>query len=64
MAIHEVFIVTEEMRDVIYGEVTTTKLRQLAIENNFRDMHFDGLQKAIAGITTIDEVQRVTRRLT
>jgi len=63
MAIHEVFIVTEEMRDVIYGEVTTTKLRQLAIENKFRDMHFDGLQKAIAGITTIDEVQRVTRRL-
>jgi type IV pilus assembly protein PilB len=64
MAIHEVFIVTEEMRDVIYGEVTTTKLRQLAIENKFRDMHFDGLQKAIAGITTIDEVQRVSRRLT
>jgi len=64
MAIHEVFIVTEEMRDVIYGEVTTSKLRQLAIENKFRDMHFDGLQKAIAGITTIDEVQRVTRRLT
>ncbi|MGA9408771.1 MAG: GspE/PulE family protein [Bacteroidota bacterium] len=64
MAIHEVFIVTDEMRDVIYGEVTTTKLRQLAIENSFRDMFFDGLQKAIAGITTIDEVQRVTRRLT
>ena len=64
MGIHEVFIVTDEMRDVIYGEVTTTKLRQLAIENKFRDMHFDGLQKAIAGITTIDEVQRVTRRLT
>jgi len=64
MAIHEVFIITEEMRDVIYGEVTTTKLRQLAIDNKFRDMHFDGLQKAIAGITTIDEVQRVTRRLT
>jgi type IV pilus assembly protein PilB len=63
IAIHEVFIVTDEMRDVIYGEVTTTKLRQLAIANNFRDMYFDGMQKAIAGITTIDEVQRVTRRL-
>jgi type IV pilus assembly protein PilB len=36
MAIHEVFIVTEEMRDVIYGEVTTTKLRQLAIEKQSR----------------------------
>jgi len=63
IAIHEVFIVTEEMRDVIYGEVTTSKLRQLAIDNKFRDMHFDGLQKAIAGITTVEEIQRVTRRL-
>lgn len=64
IAIHEVFIVTDEMRDVIYGEVTTSKLRQLAIANNFRNMYFDGMQKAIAGVTTIEEVQRVTRRMT
>jgi len=63
IAIHEVFIVTDEMRDVIFGEVTTSKLRALAIANNFRDMYYDGMQKAIAGITTIDEVSRVTRRL-
>jgi type IV pilus assembly protein PilB len=63
IAIHEVFIITEEMRDVIVGEVTTSKLRQLAIENNFRDMYYDGIQKALAGITSVEEVQRVTRRL-
>lgn len=63
IAIHEVFIITEQMRDIIYGEVTTSKLRQLAIDNNFHDMYFDGLQKALAGITSVQEVQRVTRRL-
>ncbi|HTX17191.1 MAG TPA: GspE/PulE family protein [Bacteroidota bacterium] len=63
IALHEVFIVTDEMRDVIYGEVTTSKLRELAIANNFRDMYYDGMMKAIAGITTVEEVQRVTRRL-
>jgi type IV pilus assembly protein PilB len=63
IAIHEVFIITEQMRDIIYGEVTTSKLRQLAIDNNFHDMYFDGLQKALAGITSIQEVLRVTRRL-
>jgi type IV pilus assembly protein PilB len=63
IAIHEVFIITEEMRDIIVGEVTTSKLRQLAIENNFRDMFYDGIQKALAGITSVEEVQRVTRRL-
>jgi type IV pilus assembly protein PilB len=63
IAIHEVFIITEEMRDIIVGEVTTSKLRQLAIENNFRDMFYDGIQKSLAGITSVEEVQRVTRRL-
>lgn len=59
MAIHEVLVITEEMRDVIYGEVTTGKLRILAAANNFRDMYFDGLQKALAGLTTVEEIQRV-----
>ena len=63
IAIHEVFIITEEMRDVIVGEVTTSKLRQLAVENNFRDMFYDGIQKSLAGITSVEEVQRVTRRM-
>jgi type IV pilus assembly protein PilB len=62
VAIHEILILTEEMRDVIYGEVTTTKLRNLAMANDFHDMYFDGLRKALAGITTVEEVARVARR--
>jgi type IV pilus assembly protein PilB len=63
IAIHEVLVITEEMRDAIVGEVTTGKIRSLAIANNFRDMYFDGLQKALAGITSLDEVQRVTKKM-
>lgn len=63
LAIHEVFMITEAMREVIYGEVTTRKLRDLAFANNFHDMYFDGVQKALAGLTTIEEIQRVTRRI-
>ena len=62
IAIHEVLIITEEMRDVIYGEVTTSKIRKLALASGFRDMFFDGLQKSLAGITTIEEVLRVATR--
>jgi type IV pilus assembly protein PilB len=62
LAIHEVLVVTEEMRDVIYGEVTTTKLRAIAVKEGFRDMYFDGIQKALAGITSLEEVTRVARR--
>jgi type IV pilus assembly protein PilB len=59
VAIHEVLVITEDMRDVIFGEVTTGKLRKLALANNFRDMLFDGVQKSLAGVTTVDEVRRV-----
>jgi type IV pilus assembly protein PilB len=61
IAIHEVLTVTEDMRDMI-TEVTTSKLRTLAVAHGFRDMYFDGLQKALAGITSLEEVQRVTRK--
>jgi type IV pilus assembly protein PilB len=63
IAIHEVLVITEEMRDVIYGEVTTSKIRHLAVANKYHDMHFDGMQKALAGITTLDEINRMTAKL-
>jgi type IV pilus assembly protein PilB len=62
MAIHEVLVVTDEMGDLILGEDSTTKLRALAVRNGFRDMYFDGMHKALAGITSLEEVLRVTRR--
>ena len=62
LAIHEVLVVTEEMRDLIHGEVTTTQLRAIALKEGFRDMYFDGIQKALAGITSLEEVMRVARR--
>jgi type IV pilus assembly protein PilB len=63
IAIHEVLVITEEMRDAIVGEVTTSKIRSLAIANHFRDMYFDGVQKALAGITSLEEVQRITKKM-
>jgi len=62
IAIHEVFVITEEMRDMIYGQVTTSKLRALAAANGFRDMYFDGMQKALAGITSLEEVRRISKK--
>ncbi|TSA19719.1 type II/IV secretion system protein [bacterium] len=62
LAIHEVLTISEGMRDLITGEVTTTKLRALAVDGGFREMYFDGVQKALAGITSLEEVERVTRR--
>lgn len=63
IAIHEILCITEEMRDVISNNLTTTNLRNIARATDFRDMYFDGLQKALAGITSLEEVERVTVRI-
>lgn len=62
VAIHEVLVVTDEMRDLISTEISTSKLRNIAEADGFRDMYFDGIQKALAGITSLEEVFRVTRQ--
>jgi type IV pilus assembly protein PilB len=63
IAIHEILCITEEMRDVISSNLTTTNLRKIARATDFRDMYFDGLQKSLAGITSLEEVERVTVRI-
>jgi type IV pilus assembly protein PilB len=60
IGIHEVLTVTEEMRDVVHSQVTRTSIKSLALANGFRDMYYDGIQKALGGITSLEEVQRVT----
>jgi type II secretory ATPase GspE/PulE/Tfp pilus assembly ATPase PilB-like protein len=32
-----------------------------AQKDGFRDLRFDGLKKVVAGITTLEEIQRVAR---
>jgi type IV pilus assembly protein PilB len=60
-AIHEVLIVNEKIRDLIYQQVSSSKIREEAVKSGFRDLRFDGLKKVLAGVTAIDEVLRVTR---
>ncbi len=61
IAIHEVFIVSEDIQNLIYANENTTKIREAAVKNGFRDLRFDGMKKVIAGLTTLEEIQRVTR---
>ena len=45
---------------MIYETVSATDLRVRARELGMRTLREDGLRKVIAGITTLDEVFRVT----
>ncbi len=59
--ITEVMPVTDGIRRLIMKHAVSGDIRQLAIEEGMRTLYEDGLRKAVAGITTLDEVLRVTR---
>lgn len=60
MGIFEIFIVNEELQQMIYEGRTLVELRTKARELGMRSMREDGIRKAGGGLTTADEVLKVT----
>ena len=60
MGIFEIFIVNEEMQQMIYEGRTLVELRAKARELGMRIMREDGVRKVANGLTTADEVLKVT----
>ena len=48
------------MREYILGGRTYPEVKELAYREGFRSMRFDGFVKVVQGLTTIEEVVRVT----
>ncbi len=61
LGIYEVLVVDEDIRDLIMKRATATELAQTAISHGMTTMLYDGLQKALNGLTTLEEVLRVVR---
>lgn len=60
MGIFEIFIVNEELQQMIYEGRTLVELRTKARELGMRIMREDGVRKVASGLTTADEVLKVT----
>ncbi len=60
MAILEFLTMTDSLRGLVMSHVTARELHELAVREGMLTMYDDGLQKAVAGLTTIEEVLRVT----
>ncbi|MBK8959777.1 MAG: Flp pilus assembly complex ATPase component TadA [Proteobacteria bacterium] len=61
VAIYEVLVVDERFHAPILKGVELSQLRQLAADSGMQSMLEDGLAKARAGLTTLDELVRVVR---
>ncbi|MGL1934460.1 MAG: GspE/PulE family protein [Fibrobacterales bacterium] len=60
VALFEVLTVTENVRELIKNKADASAIRKEATKEGMRTLREDGLYKIIAGITTAEEVLRVT----
>jgi general secretion pathway protein E len=61
MTISEILVMNDDLRALVADRADAATLRKAAIKAGMRSMQADGIQKALAGLTTADEVLRVTR---
>jgi general secretion pathway protein E len=59
--IMEIMPMTDSIRQLVMRHATATDLRAAAIEQGMLTMYDHGLRKVAQGITTLEEVMRVTR---
>jgi type II secretory ATPase GspE/PulE/Tfp pilus assembly ATPase PilB-like protein len=59
-AINELLIMSPELQDLANNKAPHVELRRQAIKDGLISLRADGLAKVASGITTIDEVVRVT----
>jgi len=60
IAIQEVLLISPEIRDAINARITKSELRKLVYNSDVITLLQDGLYKALAGFTTIEEVIKLT----
>ena len=58
--LYEVMDVTAEIQDLIIQRATSAEIQRKAVEQGMITMRQDGYLKALQGITTLEEVNRVT----
>ena len=61
LCIAEVLELTDPIRRLILARASSQELHEAAVQGGMRAMFQDGVEKVLAGITTIEEIVRVTR---
>ena len=60
-AIHELMVIDDDVRRLILNHDETKSIEQAACANGMRTMYEAGLSKVAAGVTSLEEVLRVTQ---
>lgn len=59
VGLYEVMDITEEIQSLIVKRATSAEIQKLAVEQGMITLKQDGFLKALQGLTTLEEVNRV-----
>ncbi|OGC10935.1 hypothetical protein A3K48_00100 [candidate division WOR-1 bacterium RIFOXYA12_FULL_52_29] len=59
--IYEILTMNDKIKDFVISKAASHEIKKAAIEGGMKTLREDGMEKAIAGKTTVDEVLRVTQ---
>lgn len=60
VAIHELIVVTDEIRTLISERRSAQEITRAAAKVGYRSLRYDGLKKVLLGLTTIEEIEENT----
>ena len=63
MGLYEVLDVTEAIQDLILKHATSAEIQKVAVQQGMVTMRQDGYLKALQGMTTLEEVNRVAANM-
>ncbi|MDT3721214.1 GspE/PulE family protein [Pseudomonas oryzihabitans] len=58
--VYEILTLSDSLRELVTGDTDITALRRQAFKEGMRSLRLSGAQKIAAGLTTVEEVLRVT----
>jgi len=62
IGIFEIMLPDDEIRALIVSKASSTDIRKAAIKNGMRSIKEDGIEKVKSGVTTLEEILRVTQQ--
>ncbi len=60
VGVYEILLLNDEVKTLIKADTDTTLLRRRAFRTGMRSLRLSGAQKVAAGLTTVEEILRVT----
>ncbi len=63
MAIYEILVIDKVIRELILRKASTDEIRDEAVSQGMRTLRLSGWQKVVDGVTTIEEIVRVTQAI-